>query len=599
VNLGSSREQSRRWFLQRMGGTGAALMLGMGTPLLWAADPSLPVVFTDITASSGLLHATNTSGRATDKQFLLEEMGCGVALFDYDNDGWLDIFLVNGTSLEPQAGGHKPTSYLFHNNRDGTFADVTQKAGLTRSGWGQGCCVGDYDNDGFDDLFVSYFGRNVLYHNNGDGTFTEVSEKAGVAGAADRWGAGCCFLDYNRDGHLDLFVANYVNFDPARAPKPGDSAYCQYNDIPVPCGPLGFAGGTNILYRNRGDGTFADVSEESGIARPRGPASMIFVARNWQASGSYGMGAAAADFDNDGWPDIYVACDSAPSLLYRNNHDGTFREIAVPAGCALDENGVSLSGMGVAVADYDGDGWFDIARTNFSEQVTTLYRNYGNGAFEDASIKAGLGVNRKYLGFGVGFLDFDNDGWKDLFLANGHVYSQIASRKLHLSYKEPKVLYRNLGNGRFEDVSLKVGPDIRMENLGRGCAFGDFDNDGDVDVVVNNLDGPPTLLRNDGGNKNNWIMIKCIGTRSNRSGIGTRVKVTIGEHIQIDEVMSGSSYYSQNDLRLHFGLGTASKVDSVDVAWPSGLKESFRNLPVNQLFVVQETKGIVDSRKLR
>ena len=345
-----------------------------------------------------------------------------------------------------------------------------------------------------------------------------MSEQAGVAGSENRWGAGCCFLDYDRDGQLDLFVANYVNFDPAHAPKPGQAAYCMYNDIPVPCGPLGFAGGTNILYRNRGNGTFADVSEESGIARPRGPSSMVFVGKNWQPSGSYGMGAAAADFDNDGWPDIYVACDSAPSLLYRNNHDRTFREIAVPAGCALDENGVSLSGMGVAVGDFDADGWLDIARTNFSEQVTTLYRNYGNGAFEDASIRAGLGVNRKYLGFGVGFFDFDNDGWKDLFLANGHVYSQIADRKLHLSYKEPKVLYRNLGNGRFEDVSAKAGPGIRAESLGRGCAFGDFDNDGDVDVIVNNLDGPPSLLRNDGGNRNHWIMIKCVVTRSQPVG---------------------------------------------------------------------------------
>jgi len=582
-----------------MGRTGAALTLGLATPRLHAADSSFPIEFTDVTVRAGLLKATNTSGSATNKRFLLEEMGCGVALFDYDNDGWLDIFLVNGTSLDPALRNRKPTSYLFRNNHDGTFTDVTEKAGLTRSGWGQGCCVGDYDNDGFDDLFVSYWGHNILYHNNGDGTFTDVSEKAGVAGSGDRWGAGCCFLDYDRDGHLDLFVANYVNFDPAHAPKPGEAAYCNYNDIPVPCGPLGFAGGTNILYRNRGDGTFTDVSEPSGIAKPRGPSSMVFVARNWQATGSYGMGAAAADFDNDGWPDIYVACDSAPSLLYRNNHDGTFREIAVPAGCALDENGVALSGMGVAVADYDGDGWLDIARTNFSEQVTTLYRNYGNGAFEDASIKAGLGVNRKYLGFGVGFLDFDNDGWKDLFLANGHVYSQIANRKLHLSYKEPKVLYRNLGNGRFEDVSSKVGPAIRTANLARGCAFGDFDNDGDVDVVVNNLDGPPTLLRNDGGNKNNWITIKCVGTKSNRSAIGTRVKVTSGERFQIDEVMSGSSYYSQNDFRLHFGLGRASKVDNVEVAWPSGLKESFRNLPINQLFVVQEAKGILDGQKPR
>ena len=597
MSSGSRRIQSRREFLHLLGGTGVAVLTG--NHAFAARDVPPSVVFTDVTARAGLLHAQNVSGRSTNKQFLLEEMGCGVALFDYDNDGWLDIFLVNGTSLDPlQRDGH-PTSYLFHNNRDGTFADVTEKAGLTKSGWGQGCCVGDYDNDGNDDLFVSYWGHNALYHNNGDGTFTNVTEEAGIAGSGNSWGAGSCFLDYNRDGNLDLFVANYVNFDLARAPKPGQAIYCNYNDVPVPCGPQGFAGGTNILYRNRGDGTFVDVSQESGIARPGGSSSMVFVTRNWQPTGSYGMGAVAADFDNDGWPDIYVACDSAPSLFYHNNHDGTFREAAVPAGCALDENGVALSGMGVAVADYDGDGWFDLARTNFSEQVTTLYRNYGNGAFEDASIRAGLGVNRKYLGFGIGFLDFDNDGWKDLFLANGHVYSQIANRKLHVSYKEPKVLYRNLRNGRFEDVSSKAGTALRVENLGRGCAFGDLDNDGDVDIVINNLDGPPTLLRNDGGNKNNWIMIKCLGTRSNRSAIGTRVKITSGDHSQIDEVMSGSSYYSQNDFRLHFGIGRASQVDRVEVAWPSGVKESFTNLPANHLFILQETKGILERRKFR
>ncbi len=598
MSRGSGLTKSRREFIKLLGAAGVALPFAsrVNSP---SAETSFPVVFTDITSSAGLSRAVNIFGSATDKQFLLEEMGCGVAMFDYDNDGWLDIFLINGTSLDPAIRDLKPTSYLFHNNRDGTFTDVTAKAGITHSGWGQGCCVGDYDNDGFDDLFVSYFGRNLLYHNNGDGTFTEISEKAGVAGSGNRWGAGCCFLDYDRDGHLDLFVANYLNFDPTHAPTPGETQYCHYNEIPVPCGPQGFAGGTNLLYRNRGDGTFVDVSQESGIANPHGPSSMVFVGSNWQPRGSYGMGAAAADFDNDGWPDIYVACDSAPSLLYHNNHDGTFREIAVPAGCALDENGVALSGMGVSIADYDGDGWLDIARTNFSEQVTTVYRNYGNGAFEDASIKAGLGINRKYLGFGVGFLDFDNDGWKDLFVANGHVYSQIAGRQLHITYRQPKVLYRNMGKGRFEDVSVKAGPALREENLGRGCAFGDFDNDGDVDVVVNNLGGLPTLLRNDGGNKNNWIMIKCVGTKSNRSAIGTRVRVTTAAHNQIDEVMSGSSYYSQNDLRLHFGLGKAAKVDNIEIAWPSGLKESFKNVPANQMLVVQETKGIVDSRKVK
>ncbi|OLE10478.1 MAG: RNA-binding protein [Acidobacteria bacterium 13_1_20CM_4_56_7] len=591
--------RSRREFIKMLGRTGAVLPFALSAEALLVAQPNIAPMFTDVTSSAGLVHARNISGDPNSKQLLLEEMGCGAAFFDYDNDGWLDIFLVNGTSFDPANRDISPTSYLFHNNRDGTFTDVTATAGLTRSGWGQGCCVGDYDNDGFDDLFVSYFGRNVLYHNNGDGTFTDISDKAGVAGSGDRWGAGCCFLDYDRDGRLDLFVANYVRFDPAQAPKLGQSAYCRYNDIGVPCGPLGFAGGTNILYRNRGDGTFSDVSEESGISNPRGASTMVFVGSNWQPRGSYGMGAAAADFDNDGWPDIYVACDSAPSLLYRNNHDGTFREIGVPSGCAFDENGVALSGMGVAVADYDGDGWLDIARTNFSEQVTSLYRNYGNGAFEDASARAGLGINRKYLGFGVGFLDYDNDGWKDLFLANGHVYSQIANRKLHINYKQRKVLYRNLGNGRFEDVSLTAGPAVRDENLARGCAFGDFNNDGYVDVIVNNLDGPPSLLRNDAGNKNNWIMVKCLGTRSNRSAIGTRVKVTTGRRSQIDEVMSGSSYYSQNDLRLHFGLGTAKKVETIEISWPSGLKDNLKDLPVNQLLIVQETKGIVDSKKFR
>lgn len=512
-------------------------------------------------------------------------MGCGVALFDYDNDGWLDIFLVNGSTVE---GARKPRSFLFRNNRDGTFADVTSKAGLTHSGWGQACCVGDFDNDGWDDLFVSYWGRNVLYRNNGDGTFTDISAKAGVAGAANRWGAGCCFLDFDRDGHLDLFVANYVQFDPARVPEPGSSLYCLYNEIGVPCGPQGLVGGTNVLYRNRGDGTFEDVSEKSGVSNPRGFPTPTFIAKDWRPVGSYGMGAASADFDNDGWPDVFVACDTAPSLLYRNNHDGTFSEVAIPAGCAFDENGVALSGMGVAVGDFDNDGSLDIVRTNFTDQVTTVYRNNSDGTFTDVSLRSGLGVNSRYLGFGVGLIDYDNDGWKDLFISNGHVYSQLATRNLHVHYQQPALLYRNQGDSRFEDVSDRAGPDIRKPRVGRGCAFGDLDNDGDIDVVINVLDGPPAVLRNDRTNTNGWLIVKCVGTKSNRSAIGARVSITAGGRTQIGEVMSGGSYYSHNDLRLHFGLGSARNVDTLTVTWPSGIVDRLQSVGTNRILTIKE-----------
>jgi hypothetical protein len=567
------------------------------------ATRAKPLGFTliDVATKAGLGEARNVFGGITSKKFILEEMGCGVGFFDYDNDGWLDIFMVNGTRFELTGKGPQPSNYLFHNNRDGTFTDVTEKAGLTRSGWGQGCCIGDYDNDGFDDLFVTYWGQNILYHNNGDGTFTDVTEKAGLIQKSPRprWHTGCCFVDYDRDGLLDLFICDYVNFDPAVTPLPGSSELCRYYGMPVACGPQGLGGGTNILYHNRGDGTFEDVSEVSGVTNPRGPIDPTSVTSHWIPTGSYGMSVAAADFDNDGWPDIYVSCDEGPSLLYHNNHDGTFTEIGVPAGCALSEDGKTQGGMGVAVGDYDCDGWLDILKPNFSEETISLFHNNGNGSFYDAAFQAGLGPPARNVVWGPGFIDLDNDGWRDIFISAGHVFPEVANKNLHITYAGPKIVCRNLGNGRFEDVTARAGPGASAPHVSRGCAFGDFDNDGDVDILVNNMNEAPSLLRNDCTSGLNWIKVKCIGTKSNRSAIGTRVRVVTGDHSQIDEVMSGTSYISQNDLRLHFGLGTAPIVDLIEVRWPLGLVESFRRVEVNQLVTIQEGKGIIRQEKFK
>ena len=536
--------------------------------------------FSDVATSAGL-KARNYFGGETRKKYILETTGCGVAFFDYDNDGWLDIFVVNGSRLEGFPEGKEPTNHLYHNNHDGTFTDVTQKAGLLKHGWGQGVCVGDYDNDGFEDLFVTYWGQNILYRNNGDGTFTDVTRKAGLATSSRRWGTGCAFLDYDRDGYLDLFVSNYLVFDPKTAPDPGTNPYCQYRGLAVNCGPRGLQGESNLLYRNNGDGTFADVSVKSGVNLP---------------SGYYGLGVLVADFDNDGWPDVYVATDTTPSILFRNNRDGTFTDIAVLAGCAYDENGKAQGGMGVVAADYDRDGWLDVFKTNFSEETPNLYHNRGKAIFHDAVYSAGIAKNTRLVGWGCGFFDPDNDGWPDLLYCNGHVYPEIASAAMEVQYLQPRMLFRNLRNGRFEDVSAQAGTTLQLPSNGRGCAFGDFDNDGDVDIVINNMNDVPSLLRCDRKNSNHWIKVRLVGTRSNRSGIGARMKCVTGDLVQIDEVRSGGSYLSHNDLRIHFGLGAAENVDLLEVRWPSGQIDSFRNLAVDRIVVAKEGARDVEGK---
>jgi enediyne biosynthesis protein E4 len=546
--------------------------------------PDLGVTFIDIGREAGLNAKTIFGGEHKNK-YLLETTGCGVAFYDYDNDGWLDIFLVNGTRLEGFPSGEAPISHLFKNNRDGTFTDVTDKAGLRRSGWGQGVCIGDYDNDGNDDLFITYYGANALYHNNGDGTFTDVSQKSGVAGTKARWGTGCAFVDYDRDGKLDLFVANYIDLDLKTAPVP-ESGPCLYKGVMVACGPPGLQGDTNILYHNNGDGTFKDVTQVAGIR---------------DTLGSFGLGVLTADFDNDGWPDIYVADDSTQSILYKNEKNGKFTDIGMEAGCSLSADGKPQAGMGVAAADYDLDGNLDIIKTNFAGDTPSLYRNLGGARFEDATFVGGLGLHTQYLGWGCGFFDFDNDGWPDILICNGHVYPEVEQLTTEAGYAQRKLLYRNLRNGKFEEVTEDAGPGITVPSAARGCAFGDFDNDGDVDVVVNTVNGYPQLLRSDTTLSNNWIKIKVVGVKSNRSGIGARIRCLSHPpdepkpHQQIDEVRSGGAYISQNDLRVHFGLGKATKADLLEVRWPSGQVDVMKDVPCNQCVYVKEGLGIVRS----
>jgi hypothetical protein len=529
--------------------------------------------FTDIAQQAGLVRPV-ISGHERRADYVTEAMSCGVALFDYDNDGWLDILVLTGSRLgDPPSGA---SNRLYRNNRNGTFTDVTDKAGLFRAGYFYGVTVGDYDNDGWEDLFLTGWGQNVLYHNNGDGTFTDVTKSAGLMNAEPRFGSGCTFLDYDRDGKLDLFVSNYVTLDLATVPRAGQSKDC--NSQGVFCGPRGLPYGKHSLYRNNGDGTFTDVTAKSGIA---------------ESKGGYGLTAVAADFDNDGWPDLYVACDSTPSLLFHNNHDGTFTEQGLDRGVALSDDGMEQAGMGVGIGDLRLSGRLDIVKTHFAGDTPAFYVNDGKGSFTDLTRRSGLAVETRYVSWGVGTADLDNDGYPDILWVTGGIYPEEQEH-----YRTPRVIFRNLGDGRFEELPGICGPAIDGGHSSRGCAFGDFDNDGDMDIVIVNHNEPPSLLRNDVAGNDHWIKMKLSGVKSNRSAIGARVTVRYGDKMQAQEVLSQASYLSVNDSRLHFGLGQVSNVD-LEIRWPLGTVEKLAGVDADQLVYITEGSGITRSTSFR
>lgn len=539
------------------------------------AEKNFSVTFTDIAEKAGISD-TNVYGALESKTYIIETNGCGVAFFDFDNDGFLDIFVLNGSRLEGFPKGKSPTNHLYKNNKNGTFTDVTKKAGLEKTGWASGVAVGDYDNDGNEDLFLTYYGQNFLYKNNG-GVFKDVTNDAGFPVNYIRWGSGATFIDYDRDGFLDLFVSNYLKFDAATAPKPGKGATCFWKGVPVNCGPKGLPTDTNLLYRNNGNGTFTDVSEKSGIAK---------------VTGRYSMTATTTDYNNDGWTDIYVACDSTPSTMYRSNKDGTFTDVAVESGTAYNEDGNEQAGMGVTVGDYDNDGLPDIFKTHFADDLPVLYKNSGKEFFDDASRMAGFDHTR-YVQWGTGFADFDNDGFQDILTVTGNVYPEVEKFFKQYPHKSPRLLYQNLGNGKFKDVSGFAGSGVSEPKSSRGSAYGDYDNDGDVDALVMNMNEPPMLLENNLKSENNWLTIKLVGVKSNRSAIGSRITIKNGTSIQMREITSQTSYYSHNDLRAHFGLGNLKKAEEIEIRWASGQIETIKNVDANQLVKIKEGSGIV------
>ncbi len=584
---GLAQEVTRRKLLRLLQAAGGLPWIGAGAQTTDGraeerpgspAPESYPVRFVDVGKQAGLTH-TVYYGEVGTSDYISEANGCGVAFYDYDRDGWLDILVLNGLRRSGIPEGELPTNRLYRNNRDGTFEDVTKEAGLVRTGWANGVCIGDFDNDGHDDLFITYRGANVLYRNNGDGTFSDVTAEAGVAGDPRLWSTGCTFVDINRNGHLDLFVANYIGIESlARLPPKGRT---KWKGVPVAYGPQGLAEAHHILYRNNGDGTFTEISEQSQIRDAKG----------------YGLTAMATDFNGDGWPDIYVACDSSASILYRNNHDGTFSDTAVQRGLAYSPDGAAQAGMGLAIGDYTTDGKLDFAKTHFADDIPGLYRNDGQDYFTDEAVPAGLQASTRHLEWGVGFVDFDSDGLADLLVVTGSVYPEVEAVNPDYPYRGPRFLFRNLGNGRFANVSEACGPGLTQRHSSRGCAFGDFDNDGDMDILVMNMNEPPSLIRADCASGHHWLKVKLLGVRSNRTAIGARVYVRAGRLLQVREVHSQDSYLSVSDLRLHFGLGPSARADLLRIVWPAGETEDIRDVEADQVVYVQEGSGVVRTQR--